>query len=214
MTYFITQRNVNNYCMTKKLEELLDLPEVKEAIDKAEMDDAKHDQPELEFDEVDTTEKVDPTDLEAVNRKLDKIEEALPQVKGLDSMGEEMDADADMDARAAAGMTTAQIVESALRDEQPAAPQMQPQLQPQMPRSVRAQLMQQIAAQHWSDARLQRRNDGGAAVNKTIEKKRKHNAAKDHKFVPHTRRGGGARPRRPRLAPQRLLEALVRGVAP
>jgi hypothetical protein len=56
-------------------------------------------------------------------------------------------ADADMDARAAAGMTTAQIVESALRDEQPAAPQMQPQLQPQMPRSVRAQLMQQIAAQ-------------------------------------------------------------------
>jgi hypothetical protein len=77
--------------MTKKLEELLDLPEVKEAIDKAEMDDAKHDQPELEFDEVSDPEKVDPTDLQAVNRKLDKIEEALPQVKGLDSMGEEMD---------------------------------------------------------------------------------------------------------------------------
>ena len=34
-------------------------------------------------------------------------------------------ADADMDARAAAGMTTAQIVESAIRDDQPAAPQMQ-----------------------------------------------------------------------------------------
>ena len=54
-------------------------------------------------------------------------------------------ADADMDARAAAGMTTAQIVESALRDE--AAPQMQPQMQPQMPQSVRAQLLQQMAAQ-------------------------------------------------------------------
>ena len=51
-------------------------------------------------------------------------------------------ADADMDARAAAGMTTAQIVESALRDEQ--APQMQPQMQAQ---SVRAQLLQQMAAQ-------------------------------------------------------------------
>ena len=50
-------------------------------------------------------------------------------------------ADADMDARAAAGMTTAQIVESALRDEQP---QMQPQMQAQ---SVRAQLLQQMAAQ-------------------------------------------------------------------
>ena len=55
-------------------------------------------------------------------------------------------ADADMDARAAAGMTTAQIVESALRDDQPAitAPQMQPQMQAQ---SVRAQLLQQMAAQ-------------------------------------------------------------------
>ena len=53
-------------------------------------------------------------------------------------------ADADMDARAAAGMTTAQIVESALRDEQPAASQMQPQMQAQ---SVRAQLLQQMAAQ-------------------------------------------------------------------
>lgn len=52
-------------------------------------------------------------------------------------------ADADMDARAAAGMTTAQIVESALRDEQPAAPQMQPQIT----QSVRAQLLQQMAAQ-------------------------------------------------------------------
>ena len=75
--------------MTKKLEELLDLPEVKEAIDKAEMDEAKHDQPELEFEE--KINEIDPTDLEAVNRKLDKIEEALPQVNGLGSMGEEMD---------------------------------------------------------------------------------------------------------------------------
>ena len=55
-------------------------------------------------------------------------------------------ADADMDARAAAGMTTAQIVESALRDEQPATSASQ--MQPQMPaQSVRAQLLQQIAAQ-------------------------------------------------------------------
>ena len=52
-------------------------------------------------------------------------------------------ADADMDARAAAGMTTAQIVESALRDDLPVASQMQPQMQP----SVRAQLLQQMAAQ-------------------------------------------------------------------
>ena len=29
---------------------------------------------------------------------------------------------------------------------------------------------------------------GSARVNKAIEKKRKHNAAKDHKFVPRTRR--------------------------
>ena len=58
-------------------------------------------------------------------------------------------ADADMDARAAAGMTTAQIVESALRDDQPAitAPQMQPQMQAQLPQSVRTQLLQQMAAQ-------------------------------------------------------------------
>ena len=77
--------------MTKKLEELLELPEVKEAIDKAEMDDAKHDQPELDFEELKDVDKVDPKDLEAVNRKLDKIEEALPQVKGLDTVGEEMD---------------------------------------------------------------------------------------------------------------------------
>ena len=54
-------------------------------------------------------------------------------------------ADADMDARAAAGMTTAQIVESALRDEQPAAPA--PQMQPQITQSVRAQLLQDMAAQ-------------------------------------------------------------------
>ena len=58
-------------------------------------------------------------------------------------------ADADMDARAAAGMTTAQIVESALRDEQPAAPQMQPQIT----QSVRAQLLQQMAAQQQQSPR-------------------------------------------------------------
>ena len=56
-------------------------------------------------------------------------------------------ADADMDARAAAGMTTAQIVESALRDEQPVALAPAPQMQAQAPQSVRAQLLQQMAAQ-------------------------------------------------------------------
>ena len=83
--------------MTKKLEELLNLPEVKEAIDKAEMDEAK-DNDDLSdmvaFDEPaddNSLKNQDPKDLETINHKLDKIEEALPQVKGLDTVGEEMD---------------------------------------------------------------------------------------------------------------------------
>eukprot|EP01050_Picozoa_sp_SAG11_P029321 SAG11_NODE_8212_length_1046_cov_1.403379_1_plen_71_part_00 len=31
---------------------------------------------------------------------------------------------------------------------------------------------------------------GSAKINKAIEKRRKHAAAKDHKFVPYQRRGG------------------------
>ena len=83
--------------MTKKLEELLNLPEVKEAINKAEMDEAK-DNDDLSdmvaFDEPEDDNSLknqDPKDLETINHKLDKIEEALPQVKGLDTVGEEMD---------------------------------------------------------------------------------------------------------------------------
>ena len=97
MTYFITQKDANNYSMTKKLEELLNLPEVKEAIDKAEMDEAKDDDDLMDmvaFDEPkdeNNLKNQDPKDLETINRKLDKIEEALPQVKGLDTVGEEMD---------------------------------------------------------------------------------------------------------------------------
>ncbi len=83
--------------MTKKLEELLNLPEVKEAIDKAEIDEAREDddlKDVVAFDQPDDNNSLhnqDPKDLETINRKLDKIEEALPQVKGLDTVGEEMD---------------------------------------------------------------------------------------------------------------------------
>ena len=97
MTYFTTQKGVNNYSMTKKLEELLNLPEVKEAIDKAEMDEVRDDddlKDVVAFDETEDDNSLknqDPQDLETINRKLDKIEEALPQVKGLDTVGEEMD---------------------------------------------------------------------------------------------------------------------------
>ena len=80
--------------MTKKLEELLNLPEVKEAIDKAELDEAREDddlKDVVAFDEPaedNPFKNQDPKDLETINRKLDKIEEALPQVNGLDTLGE------------------------------------------------------------------------------------------------------------------------------
>ena len=83
--------------MTKKLEELLNLPEVKEAIDKAEMDEVRDDDDLKDVVALDepadenSLKNQDPKDLETINRKLDKIEEALPQVKGLDTVGEEMD---------------------------------------------------------------------------------------------------------------------------
>ena len=97
MTYFTTQKDANNYSMTKKLEELLNLPEVKEAIDKAEMDEVRDDDDLKDVVALDepadenSLKNQDPKDLETINRKLDKIEEALPQVKGLDTVGEEMD---------------------------------------------------------------------------------------------------------------------------
>ena len=68
--------------MTKKLEELLNLPEVKEAIDKAELDEAREDddlKDVVAFDvpkEDNSLQNQDPKDLEGINRKLDKIEEA------------------------------------------------------------------------------------------------------------------------------------------
>ena len=95
--FYSSQELPNNYCMTKKLEELLNLPEVKEAIDKAEMDEVAEDEDlkdVVAMDHVDDDNSLknqDPKDLETINRKLDKIEEALPQVKGLDTVGEEMD---------------------------------------------------------------------------------------------------------------------------
>ena len=62
--------------MTKKLEELLDLPEVKEAISKAEQDEIREIEPELADPELKLANELDPIpDLESVNRKLDKIEE-------------------------------------------------------------------------------------------------------------------------------------------
>jgi hypothetical protein len=82
--------------MTKKLEELLDLPEVKEAIDKAEQDEIREIEPELDDLELKPDNQLDPIpNLESVNRKLDKIEAALPQVDGLDTVGTEMDDIAD-----------------------------------------------------------------------------------------------------------------------
>ena len=76
--------------MTKKLEELLDLPEVKDAIQKAEQDEVK------EIDEINNETESNniplPTeDMQSIDRKLDKIEAALPQVEGLDTVGTEMD---------------------------------------------------------------------------------------------------------------------------
>ena len=95
--FYSSQELPNNYCMTKKLEELLNLPEVKEAIDKAEMDEVADDEDlkdVVALDHVDDDNSLknqDPKDLETINHKLDKIEQALPQVKGLDKVGEEMD---------------------------------------------------------------------------------------------------------------------------
>jgi hypothetical protein len=95
--FYSSQELPNNYCMTKKLEELLNLPEVKEAIDKAEMDEVADDEDlkdVVALDHVDDDNSLknqDPKDLETINHKLDKIEQALPQVKGLDTVGEEMD---------------------------------------------------------------------------------------------------------------------------
>jgi len=69
----------------------------KEAIDKAEMDEVAEDEDLKDVVALDHVEdnsslkNQDPKDLESINRKLDKIEEALPQVKGLDTVGEEMD---------------------------------------------------------------------------------------------------------------------------
>jgi|TARA_X000000368_G_C23004410_1_gene700461 hypothetical protein len=73
--------------MTKKLEELLDLPEVKEAISKAEHDEISDDN----IDVATTDLALDPTDMKSIDKKLDKIEAALPQVDGLDTVGVEMD---------------------------------------------------------------------------------------------------------------------------
>ncbi|MAH07503.1 hypothetical protein CMI38_04615 [Candidatus Pacearchaeota archaeon] len=77
--------------MTKKLEELLDLPEVKEAISKAEQDEIREVEPELADFELKPKEESPIKDLESTNRKLDKIEEALPPVDGLEDIGSEMD---------------------------------------------------------------------------------------------------------------------------
>ena len=69
--------------MTKKLEELLNLPEVKEAIDKAEMDEVRDDDDLKDVVALDepadenSLKNQDPKDLETINRKLDKIEEEL-----------------------------------------------------------------------------------------------------------------------------------------
>ena len=73
--------------MTKKLEELLDLPEVKEAISKAEHDEISDDNTDVETTDL----ALDPTDMKSIDKKLDKIEAALPQVDGLDTVGVEMD---------------------------------------------------------------------------------------------------------------------------
>ena len=77
--------------MTKKLEELLDLPEVKEAIGKAEQDEIREIEPELADPELKPSVPSPTEDMESINRKLDKIEEALPPVDGLDTVGTEMD---------------------------------------------------------------------------------------------------------------------------
>jgi hypothetical protein len=64
----------NKYCMTKKLEELFELPEQEKEINQSLLEKA-------EYDTI-TTDTLD---------NLEKIENALPQVKGLEASDGEMD---------------------------------------------------------------------------------------------------------------------------
>ena len=77
--------------MTRKLEEILNLPNVKEAFQEVD----KKEQARANKDSTREVQKnVDPKTakaLQASYEEFDKIEKALPQVKGLDTVGEEMD---------------------------------------------------------------------------------------------------------------------------
>ena len=77
--------------MTKKLEDILNLPNVKEAfkeVDKKEQAKANRDSTK------EVMKNVDPKTAAALKKsyaEFDKVAAALPQVKGLDTVGEEMD---------------------------------------------------------------------------------------------------------------------------
>ena len=78
LTCFIPGRDSHKYGMTRKLEELFDLPQTT---------DAQDDAPELPST---------PTDVLALDATIDKIDSALPAVRGLEATDREMDELADM----------------------------------------------------------------------------------------------------------------------
>ena len=66
----------NDDCSSIELEELLDLPEVKEAISKAEHDEISDDNTDVETTDL----ALDPTDMKSIDKKLDKIEANQKQI--------------------------------------------------------------------------------------------------------------------------------------
>ena len=78
LTCFIPGRDSHKYGMTRKLEELFDLPQAT---------DAQDDAPELPST---------PTEILALDATIDKIDSALPAVRGLEATDREMDELADM----------------------------------------------------------------------------------------------------------------------
>ena len=84
--------------MTKKLEELLDLPEIKKAMQEADIeeeyvtDDSELEKGQLEMENLDQAQQQ--KELAKGGKQyavLDKIDAALPEVIGLDAMDKEMD---------------------------------------------------------------------------------------------------------------------------
>ena len=99
MKYFLTPQNASKYhSMTKKLEELLNLPEIQKAMKEADVeeeyvtDDNEEEKGQLEIPDLDQAHQQ--KELAKGGKQyavLDKIDAALPEVIGLDAMDKEMD---------------------------------------------------------------------------------------------------------------------------